>query len=132
MKTLIVIMVCLTSLVFAQGSTIVCNEPSSITEMMSHRKTLNFNKNRKVKAWSLQLFTSRDKYKATERFSIIKRELAHLDTDIDWYYENPYYRIYMGSFYTKLEAASLLHKVIEFYPNAYIFKNAESTSSKIH
>jgi len=93
---------------------------------------LNFNKSRKIKAWSIQLFTSRDKYNATERFSIIKRELVHLDADIDWYYENPYYRIYIGSFYTKLEAASLLHKVIEFYPNAYIFKNAESTSFKIH
>ena len=100
--------------------------------MMAHRKTLNFNKNRKIKAWSIQLFTSRDKYNATERYSIIKRELVHLDADIDWYYENPYYRIYIGSFYTKLEAASLLHKVIEFYPNAYIFKNAESTSRKIH
>ena len=122
----------MSSLAYAQSSTIVCNEPTSVADMISHRRTLNFTKNRKIKAWSIQLFTSRDKFKATERFSMLKRELIHLDADIDWYYENPYYRIYIGSFYTKMEAATLLHKVVELYPNAYIFKNAESSSSKIH
>jgi hypothetical protein len=104
------------------GNVAITEEPS-IRQIMDHRKSLNFDNKRKIKAWSVQISLTRDKYQATKKVSEVKNQYKHLDHEIDWFYENPYYRLYTGAFYTKIEAASLLHQLVEDYPSAIIFKN---------
>lgn len=104
-------------------------EESSIRQILDHRKALNFQKERHIKVWSVQLFLTRDKYLATKKVSEIKQRTKYLSSEIDWFYEAPYYRIYAGGFYTKLEASSLLNKVVDLYPDAILFKNTEAKPS---
>jgi hypothetical protein len=111
----------------AQGEGILhVNEEYSIRKLLDHRKSLNFQFDRKLKVWSVQLLLSRDKYLATQKVSEIKKRLQNVTTKIDWFYEAPYYRIYAGGFYTKLDAISLLNQVLESYPSAIVFKNTEA------
>lgn len=104
-------------------------EESSIRQLLDHRKALNFQRDRHIKVWSVQLFLTRDKYLATQKMSEIKQRTRYLSSEIDWFYEAPYYRVYAGGFYTKLEAASLLSKVVDLYPDAILFKNTEAKPS---
>lgn len=101
-------------------------EESSIRQLLDHRKALNFSKDRTIKVWSVQLFLSRDKYLATQKVSEARQRVKNLTSKVDWFYEAPYYRIYAGGFYTKLEAVSLLSQLVEIYPDAIIFKNTEA------
>ncbi|MCH2022001.1 MAG: sporulation protein [Saprospiraceae bacterium] len=115
---------------FAQDEGILhINETISIRELLDHRKSLNFQRDRKLKVWSVQLLLSRDKYLATKKVSEIKKRLKYVTSKIDWFYEAPYYRIYAGGFYTKLDAITLLNQVLESYPNAIVFKNTEAKPS---
>ncbi len=104
-------------------------EESSIRQLLDHRKALNFQRDRHIKVWSVQLFLTRDKYLATQKVNEIKQRTKYLRSEIDWFYEAPYYRVYAGGFYTKLEAASLLSKVVDLYPDAILFKNTEAKPS---
>ncbi|BDS14169.1 hypothetical protein [Aureispira anguillae] len=101
-------------------------EEGAIRQVLDHRKALNFSKDRTLKVWSVQLFLSRDKYLATQKVAEAKKKAQNLTSKIDWFYEAPYYRIYAGGFYTKLEAVSLLNELIEMYPDAIVFKNTEA------
>lgn len=104
-------------------------EESSIRQILDHRKALNFQRDRHIKVWSVQLFLTRDKYLATQKVNEIKQRTKYLSSEIDWFYEAPYYRVYAGGFYTKLEASSLLSKVVDLYPDAILFKNTEAKPS---
>lgn len=104
-------------------------EESSIRRILDHRKALNFQRDRHIKVWSVQLFLTRDKYLATQKVNEVKQRTKYLESEVDWFYEAPYYRVYAGGFYTKLEAASLLNEVVELYPDAILFKNVEAKPS---
>ena len=111
-----------------EGIVRVTEEPS-IRQLLDHRKALNFQKDRKMKVWSVQLFLSRDKYLATQKVSEVKNRTNNITSKVDWFYEAPYYRIYAGGFYTKLEAVSMLNQLVEMYPEAIVFKNTEAKPS---
>lgn len=116
-----------TSFCFAQEEGIVrVTEEHSIRQLLDHRKALNFSKDRTLKVWSVQLFLSRDKYLATKKVAEARQRVKNLTSKIDWFYEAPYYRIYAGGFYTKLEAVSLLNRLVDMYPDAIVFKNTEA------
>lgn len=112
---------------FAQEEGIVrVVEENSIRQILDHRKSLNFTKDRTVKVWSVQLYLSRDKYLTTQEVSNARRKTRNVTSKVDWFYEAPYYRIYAGGFYTKLEAVTLLNELVELYPDAIVFKNTEA------
>ncbi len=135
MKAIVIIValwVSIYNIASAQYSTTTrVNEELSIRQMLDHRKALNFDTKRKIKAWSIQVYLTRDKYLATKKAAEIKNQFVHINQKVDWFYENPYYRIYTGSFYTKMEAANLLNKLVERYPDAIIFKNSEANVSDV-
>ncbi len=106
-------------------------EESSIRQLLDHRKALNYQRDRKIKAWSVQIYLGRDKYEATKTVSSAKLRLRNITPSVEWFYEAPYYRIYVGGFYTKLEAMRLLHQILPQYPSAIIFKNTEVRPSDL-
>jgi hypothetical protein len=122
--------VLLSSSVVAQKEGILhITEAFSIRTLLDHRKSLNFQKERKLKAWSVQLLLSRDKYLATRKVVEVKKITKNITSKVDWFYQAPYYRIYAGAFYTKLEAATLLNLLIKQFPDAIVFKNNEARPS---
>lgn len=135
MKWKIAVMVCFMAISFANGqdneSILHVEEESSIRQLLDHRKALNFHKDRKLKVWSVQLLLSRDKYLATQKVAQIKKNTQNLSAKVDWFYEAPYYRIYAGGFYTKLEAVTLLSQLMVDYPDAIVFKNTEARPSDV-
>jgi len=135
MKWKAVFMICLMAIGFVHGqdngAILNIDEEPSVRQLLDHRKALNFHKDRKLKVWSVQLLLSRDKYLATQKISQIKKNTQNLSAKIDWFYEAPYYRIYAGGYYTKLEAVTLLNKLMEDYPDAIVFKNTEARPSDV-
>ena len=99
-------------------------EEFGITRMLEQRKKLNFDKDRTIKVWSVQVMIAREKYRIMERKADIERRFA--DLGVEWSYEQPYYKLNAGAFFSKLEAASLLAHLINIYPEAYIFKNGQA------
>ena len=116
---------------FAQEGKVIVNEKLAVRGMLDHRKALNFQSNRVFTAWSVQLLITRDKYKVKTTELDIKRQLSGKELSIDWFYEEPYYRIYVGCFYTKIEAAALLNELLPLFPKAYLFKNNEAKPSNM-
>lgn len=117
----------ITNFAFAQEKGILhVVEENSIRQLLDHRKALNFQKERKLQVWSVQVYLSRDKYAATQKVTEIKKTTMDITTKVDWFYEAPYYRIYAGGFYTKLEAATLLNQLVTQFPDAIVFKNTEA------
>lgn len=126
-KVFLLMAVLLASTLVAQREGILhITEAFSIRTLLDHRKSLNFQKERKLKAWSVQLLLSRDKYLATRKVVEVKKSTRYITSKVDWFYQAPYYRIYAGAFYTKLEAATLLNLLIEQFPDAIVFKNTEA------
>lgn len=127
----ILILLCIMKYAHSQPSEgiVRVTEESSIRQILDHRKSLNFQRDRHIKVWSVQLFLTRDKYLATQKVNEIKQRTKYLCSEIDWFYEAPYYRVYAGGFYTKLEASSLLSKVVDLYPDAILFKNTKAKPS---
>ena len=103
-------------------------EDNGIRLLMDSRKELNFKKERRIKAWSVQLLVTRDKFQVLEALEEVKKEFK--DYKSDWTYEQPYYKLNVGAYYTKLEATIVMHKFIKEYPDAYVFKNNQAKASE--
>lgn len=100
-------------------------EEPGISRLLEQRRKLNFDPDRYIKVWSVQIMISRDKLRVMERKREVKRRFSH-DISVEWSYEQPYYKLNAGAFFTKLEAAGLLRQLIDIYPEAYIFKNGQA------
>lgn len=106
---------------------ITVTEDAGIRNLMDRRKELNFKKDRYIKAWSIQIMVSRDKYEVLEKKEAFEKEYD--DYKVDWTYEQPNYKLNVGAYYTKLEATMAMHKLLEDYPDAYVFKNNQAKAS---
>lgn len=113
----------------AQSEKIHVREERAIRLMLDHRKALNFEKGRTIKAWSVQLMITRDKYEVSKRKNEVERHFKNVK--VDWVFEAPYYRLSAGVFYTKLEAEKLLNNLITRYPKACLFKNSRANPSDL-
>ena len=102
-------------------------EEYGITRLLDQRRALNFDKERNIRVWSVQLVISRDKYHVTETLSRFKAQFPEYKAD--WSYTQPYYKLNAGAFYTKLEATCLLHKLRKAYPEAFLYKNNQAKSA---
>ena len=98
-------------------------EDSGVRRLLDQRKGTNFKDDRTLRAWSVQIMISRDKYEVLQKMQEVRSLFRDDLVKIDWTYEQPYYRLNAGAFYTKMECAALLYRVMQRYPDAYIFKN---------
>jgi hypothetical protein len=108
-------------------SNISVEEETKVRQMLDARKELNFKKNRLLKAWSIQLFVTRDKYAVIEKQEEVIDKFK--DINVDWSYEQPFYRLESGAFYTKLEATMAMMKFKEIYPDAFVIKKSNAKAS---
>jgi len=127
MLRLVFLFLILMSITDSAVAQITVTEDAGIRNLMDRRKELNFKKDRYIKAWSIQIMVSRDKYEVLEKKEAFEKEYD--DYKVDWTYEQPNYKLNVGAYYTKLEATMAMHKLLEDYPDAYVFKNNQAKPS---
>jgi hypothetical protein len=127
MFRLVFLFLILMSITDSAVAQITVTEDAGIRNLMDRRKELNFKKDRYIKAWSIQIMVSRDKYEVLEKKEAFEKEYD--DYKVDWTYEQPNYKLNVGAYYTKLEATMAMHKLLENYPDAYVFKNNQAKPS---
>jgi hypothetical protein len=127
MYRLVFLFLILMSITDSAVAQITVTEDAGIRNLMDRRKELNFKKDRYIKAWSIQIMVSRDKYEVLEKKEAFEKEYD--DYKVDWTYEQPNYKLNVGAYYTKLEATMAMHKLLEDYPDAYVFKNNQAKPS---
>ena len=102
------------------------SEESGVRGLLDSRRSANFKEGRLVKAWSVQIAISRDKYEILQKLSSVRAMFRNeIGVQADWTYDQPNYRLHAGAFYTKLEASCLLYKIYQSYPNAFVFRNSQ-------
>ncbi len=126
---LIQITLCFLLFTMTLNAQISVTEDKGIRYMLDLRKEMNFKKDRYIKAWSVQVMVSRDKYEVLEKKESFLNDFKEEKFKVDWTYEQPNYKLNVGAYYTKLEATIALHKIIEKYPDAYVFKNNQAKAS---
>ena len=130
MKALSLCLLCLLGLSLTKTQaqrSVQITEEYGITRLLDQRRALNFDRERNIKVWSIQILISRDKYLVTNTLAQFKAQFP--DHKADWTYNQPYYKLNAGAFYTKLEAACLLHKLRKTYPEAFLYKNNQAKAS---
>jgi len=128
MQNFIFTIICTILYFGSAAAQVVVSEAPGIRYMMDVRKELNFKKDRYIKAWSIQIMVSRDKYEVLEKKEAFERDYE--DFVVEWTYEQPNYKLNVGAFYTKLEATIVMHKLSEDFPGAYVFKNNQAKASE--
>jgi hypothetical protein len=128
MNKLFFLLICSFFYIGLAAAQIVVNEDSGIRSMMDKRKELNFKRDRYIKAWSIQIMVSRDKYEVLKKKEAFEKEYE--DFVVEWTYEQPNYKLNVGAYYTKLEATIAMHKLTEDFPDAYVFKNNQAKASE--
>ena len=128
MNKLLLLLICSFFYIGLAAAQIVVNEDSGIRSMMDKRKELNFKRDRYIKAWSIQIMVSRDKYEVLKKKEAFEKEYE--DFVVEWTYEQPNYKLNVGAYYTKLEATIAMHKLTEDFPDAYVFKNNQAKASE--
>jgi len=77
-----------------------------------------------IKGYRIQIFFdsgNNSKNNATEIIEAFSKRYHNIETYIS--FREPYYRVRVGDFRTKLEAEGFLKKIIFRYPNAWIIKD---------
>jgi len=106
------------SVVFGQQGTVVINQQPEISTLLELKKEINIEEE------------DNDRYKI-QIYSGSRQEAESVENNFDstfnsWSskleYETPNYKIWVGSFRTRLEAERALIKIKKKFPNAFIFK----------
>jgi cell division septation protein DedD len=109
-----------TNISTAQGISI--NEDASVAKLLEqYVKTNQATEN--VTGWVVQIVSTTDR---RQMESMVKNfQLKNPDIYVDWTQEKPYYKIYIGGFRTKLEAARLLNQFRSEFTGAFITKSQQ-------
>lgn len=102
------------------GQSITINEPAKITEMITQHKTINRNMGT-VSGWRIQILATTDRRKLMQTKESFLSNYPNIS--VDWTHANPYYRLRVGAFSTKLEATRMLHILKEEYYSAHLARD---------
>jgi hypothetical protein len=109
----------LASGLFAQ-SNIQVNEASDIAQMMERFIEINQATTR-VEGWRVQVVSTPDRQELERTRRVFRYKYPNISTD--WVHENPWYKLYVGAFATKLEAIRLQYLLRRDYPSAYLVRD---------
>ncbi len=100
----------------AQGQVVIKEDPLITRMMNTYEQT---NKARKtVDGWRIQILATPDRQNLDRNLQSFQYRYPNLAAD--WVHNNPYYKVRVGAFSTKLEALRLLHILKPDYPGAYL------------
>jgi len=104
---------------FAQNNNVTFNQDRQVSELTDVYK--NYNKRNDVAdGYRIQIAFSNDRQEAYNGKSKLYKELPDEKCYIE--YEEPYYKLRIGDYTTRLQAYDKLRTVITKYPGAFVVK----------
>ena len=104
---------------FSQDGKVIINMDTTLVKLIELKKEVNS----EIENYKIQIFNgSRDQAKNT----ISEYKIAYNDSSAIIKYEAPNYKIWIGNYYTLIEAEKQILEVRKKYPNAFIFKPTKS------
>jgi len=120
MKQYILILLSIASLsALAQNDNVSYHQDRQITELGDVYKTYN-SKNDLTDGYRIQVSFSNDRKEAYDNKSKLYRDLPTEKCYVE--YEEPYYKLRIGDYLTRLEAYDRLRDVIKKYPGAFVVR----------
>ncbi|MBR9757361.1 MAG: SPOR domain-containing protein [Algicola sp.] len=118
-RNALLILACIsTSALCAQSGDLVINQDEKIETLIELKKALNTSENAS-KRYKIQIFSG-NRSSAEAAKSKFSTELPNWTSKM--VYETPNYKVWVGSFRTRLEADRALVKIHKEFPTAFIFK----------
>lgn len=100
----------------ATGQRIQIEEQPLVAEMMD--KFIQQNKAQNtVEGWRIEILATTSRQQMENVMQSFQYRYPNLP--IDWMHANPYFKLRVGAFATKLEATHMLHVLKKDYPGAY-------------
>jgi hypothetical protein len=113
----LIILICgIAEFATAQGVINIVQD-AEIESALQRHKEIN-QSTQKIKGWCVMISASTDRAKMMSAKAQFLRDYPYIQ--MDWIYENPYFKLRAGAYNTKMEAAGLLKKIKGLYPSAYI------------
>jgi hypothetical protein len=111
----------------AQSKVTIIEDPG-VTKMMEQysqeHKALQA-----VEGWRVQILATPDRQNLDRSLQTFQSRFPSLSAD--WVHHNPYYKIRVGAFTTKLEAMRLLYLLKPEYPGAYLVADNKMKPSEL-
>jgi hypothetical protein len=116
--------------IFAQDSTVTSSTNGQIVQSYEISSLLNrydeFNKKRDItEGYRIQITYSDVREDIYKSKSMLYQQFPDLDSYVE--YEQPYFKLRLGDFATRLEATYYLQQTIALYPGAFIVKDKIKT-----
>lgn len=122
-----VILVLASATLPAQNKVTIVEDPA-VTKMMEQysqeHKALQA-----VEGWRVQILATPDRQNLDRSLQTFQSRFPSLTAD--WVHHNPYYKIRVGAFTTKLEALRLLYLLKPEYPGAYLVADNKMKPSEL-
>jgi len=120
MRTLLLTILILVSLVsLAQNDNVTFNQDRKISELTDVYKMYN-KRNDVADGYRIQVAFSNDRQEAYNNKAKLYKDLPDEKCYVE--YEQPYYKLRIGDYMTRLEAYDKLREVITKYPGAFVVR----------
>jgi len=118
------LILCFSNYFFAQDGNVIVNQDNRIAKLISLKKKMNA-ENEEYKYYKIQIYFG-------QRNGAQNAQKNFRESFSQWraimYYEEPYFKVWVGNFNTRLEADRALKKIRRKFPEATRFKPRKKTS----
>lgn len=74
-----------------------------------------------IDGWRVQILATPDRQQLESARQVFQYKYPNIN--VDWVHTNPWYKLYVGAFASKLEAMRLQYLLKRDYPNAYLVRD---------
>lgn len=104
----------------ATAQNIHIKEETLITQMMDRFSQMNRSVTT-IDGWRVQILATPDRQQLESARQVFQYKYPNVN--VDWVHTNPWYKLYVGAFASKLDAMRLQYLLKRDYPNAYLVKD---------
>lgn len=120
LKGLLVSMLVLWLAGTALAQNIQVKEEAAISQMMDRFASINKSV-AVIDGWRIQILATPDRQKLESARQVFQYKYPNLA--VDWVHTNPWYKLFVGAFSTKIDALRLQYLLKRDYPNAYLVRD---------
>jgi len=122
----LLILIVFSSFCYSQQGEITINQDQEITQLLAIKKEINSNENSSDR-YKIQIYSGR-RVNAEKSKTDFRNSYGKWSSKL--VYETPNYKVWVGSFRSRLEADRALLEVKKNFPNAFIFKPKKEKEKK--
>lgn len=110
----------------AQENVINVSENASVIADLNLHKLLEINlekseKTDEISGFRIQIASNNNRFEIDKQRETVQKELKNFKSHI--IYDQPYYKLRIGDYKTRLEAMKYLHEILDVFPSAFIVKD---------